>query len=112
MNYEAVLKIISELRPGNRIRLADQQGLQKFHFQIKMPYSQQDRGNIACLHTKENFDGTFIHLYTTKGNEEEFRDLEAKKPDTEAEVIQMDVLDYIEAKEYVDKDGKSGVELK
>ena len=52
-----------------------------------MPYSQQDRGNIACLHTKENFDGTFVHLYTTKGNEEEFRDLEAKKPDTEVEVI-------------------------
>ena len=24
----------------------------------------------------------------------------------------MDVLDYIEAKEYVEKDGKSGVELK
>ena len=57
-------------------------------------------------------DGTFIHLYTTKGHEEEFRDMEAKKSENETQLIQMDVLDYIEAKSYVDKDGSPGLELR
>ena len=57
-------------------------------------------------------DGTFIHLYTTKGHEEEFKAMEAKKSDNEKQLVQMDVLDYIEAKSFVDKDGSAGLELR
>ena len=70
--------------------------------------------NVATLLTKDNIDGSFSHYYSTKGNESLIEKIIAEKPVSvfEPKTVNVEILDYIEAKQFVDEDGSTGLDLK
>jgi len=99
--------------PGSRKKLSDIDGTLRYHFQLKMPFNLNDRMNVATLLTTTNTEGSFCHLYTTKGNESLINAIEEKRAKNmfELKAVVMDVLDFIEAKPFVDEDGTTGLDL-
>jgi len=64
-----ITRMQRQSHPHLMVQIDDDTEFPLFHFRVDMPFFMSNRSNIATMYMKDNDEGNFTFVYTTKGNE-------------------------------------------